>query len=64
MHWFALISVDICDLFKNLFHLLRSAQLCFLPNGSYLALTASASKHGPKTIICRDVGSYFQGMQI
>lgn len=60
MQLFSLTSVDICDLF----HLLRSAQLCFLPNGSSLALTASASKGEAKTIICIDVGSYFEGMQI
>ena len=35
----------------NLFHLHRFAQLCFLRNEGFLALTANASKHEAETSI-------------
>ena len=52
--------------YLNLLLLNRFAQLCFLRNESSLALTSNASKHVAKTVtvICNDIGSYFQDMQI
>ena len=50
--------------YLNLLLLHRFAQLCFLCNESSLALTANASKHMAKTVICSNIGSYFQDMQI
>ena len=50
--------------YLNLFLLHRFAQLCFLRNEISLALTSNASKHVAKTVICNDIRSYFEDMQI